>query len=67
MRAVQGAAQTSRREALASLSVAAALLAASPARAGVFGGPSKEETYKEDTVRVMPNLAQHLSSVAAPA
>ena len=51
----QGAAQTSRREALASISVAAALLAASPARAGPFGGLSKEETYKQDTVCIELN------------
>ncbi len=57
MTSQQGAAQTSRREALASLSLAAALLAASPARAGPFGGQSKEEIYKEDTVRVEPTLA----------
>ena len=45
----QGANQTSRREALASLSATVALLAASPAYA-LFGGPSKEDTYKEETV-----------------
>ncbi len=48
----QQAPQTSRREALASFSLAAALLVASPACAGPFGGLSKEETYKEDTVCV---------------
>lgn len=48
---LQDVSVTSRRDALTGLVLSAGLLAASPASAFGFGGPSQEEVYTEDTVR----------------
>jgi len=56
-------AQAGRREALAGISAAAALLAASPALAflGVGGGPSRDEQYAEDTGTILKLVDNLLS------
>ena len=39
---------------LAGLFFSAGLVAAAPARAGLFGGPSADEVYAQETVREAP-------------
>ncbi|KAK9814214.1 hypothetical protein WJX72_002368 [[Myrmecia] bisecta] len=53
-RAQQGDQAVSRRTAtLAGVAGVAALFGAAPARAGLFGGPSKEEAYVQETSKVL--------------
>lgn len=55
-------AQTSRREAMAGISAAAALLAASPALAFPgFGGQTKDEAYAEDTGMILKQVENLLA------